>query len=75
MSEGDQVRNCDDMQCSFSDDERKELKDLITERGHVKYVKKAIGQWAKYLLAIPPTILGAWVALQTIIQKILETTR
>jgi hypothetical protein len=64
-----------DVKCAFNDDERKAIQEIIVERGHLKYIREATARWTKYLIAIPPALLGLWVATQTLIQKIVEASK
>ena len=64
-----------DLKCAFNDDERKAIQEIIVERGHLKYIREATARWTKYLIAIPPTLLGLWVAIQTLAQKIAEASK
>jgi hypothetical protein len=58
--------------CAFSEQERRDLKALIEERSHMRYIKETAERYAKWMLTLPPMALGAYVACQTLLSKIMK---
>ena len=63
----------DKIDCRFSEGDREEIKAIIDERKFTKKLKETVIRWAKWVLTLPTALLGAYVAAQTIVQKVMES--